>query len=181
MSFELRELAPGDGCNALSLGSPAFTPLKSFLRKEAKKLHQEHLARTFVLVPKGDAKVLAYITTLCTHVAVEQVDEHALLEDFRYKDYPAIKLARLAVDASLQRQGIGSQLVDFVIGLATEHVMPYTGCRFLVADAKPESVRFYTAKGFLPIGHNTDGHTATTTMFIDLHRTLAAVNQVSTT
>jgi GNAT superfamily N-acetyltransferase len=180
VSFELRELGQGDGCNALSLGNPAFSPLKSFLRKEAKRLHQEHLARTFVLVPKGDTKVLAYISTLCTHVAVEQFDKHAVLDGFRYKDYPAIKLARLAVDVSLQGQGIGSQLVDFVIGLVTEHVMPYTGCRFLVVDAKSESVPFYEAKGFLPIGFSTDGSTQTTTMFIDLRRVLEPVNQVST-
>lgn len=177
MGFELRELASGDGCNALSLGSEAFAPLKSFLRKEAKKLHQEHLARTFVLVPEGETKVLAYITTLCTHVAVEQFDEPAVLDGFRYKDYPAIKLARLAVDTSLQGQGVGSQLVDFVIALITDHVMPYTGCRFLVVDAKPESVRFYAAKGFLPIGTSTDGPTATTTMFIDLGRVLAAIGR----
>lgn len=177
MSFELRELSPTDGCTALSLGDPAFTPLKTFLRKEAKKLHQEHLARTFVLVPKGETKVLAYITTLCTHVAVEQFDEHeAVLADFRYKDYPAIKLARLAVDASLKRLGVGSQLVDFVIGLITDHVMPHTGCRFLVVDSKPESVNFYAAKGFVPIGVNNDGEGATTTMFIDLKHVLAAVN-----
>ena len=94
----------------------------------------------------------------------------------RYKDYPAIKLARLAVDASLKRQGVGSQLVDFVIGLITGHVMPHTGCRFLVVDAKPESVNFYAAKGFVPIGVNTDGENATTAMFIDLKRVLAAVN-----
>jgi GNAT superfamily N-acetyltransferase len=180
VSFELRELAQSDGCNALSLGSPAFAPLKSFLKKEARKLHQEHLARTFVLVPKGETKVLAYITTLCTRMAVEQFGKQAVLEGFRYKDYPAIKLARLAVDASLQGQGIGSQLVDFVIGLITGHVMPYTGCRFLVVDAKPESVRFYAAKGFLPIGTNTEGHTETTTMFIDLRRVLATIGPVST-
>jgi GNAT superfamily N-acetyltransferase len=180
VSFELRELAPGDGCNALSLGSQAFTPLKSFLRKEAKSLHLAYLARTFVLVPQGETKVLVYITTLCTHVAVEQFDEHAVLDGFRYKDYPAIKLARLAVDISLQGQGVGGQLVDFVIGLITDRVMPYTGCRFLVVDAKPESVRFYTAKGFLPIGPHSDGATHAMTMYIDLRRVLAAANKTTT-
>ena len=176
MTFELRELSPDDGCNALSLGDPAFAPLKTFLRKEAKRLHQEHLARTFVLVRRGETKVLAYITTLCTHVAVEQFDNHgAVVDGFRYKDYPAIKLARLAVDASLKRQGIGSQLVDFVIGLIAQHVMPHTGCRFLVVDAKPQSISFYTAKGFQPIGAHQAGESDTTTMFIDLRR-LAALD-----
>lgn len=90
MSFELRELHHADGCNALSFGDAAFTPLKTFLRREAKKLHQEHLARTFVLVPQGETKVLAYITTLCTHVAVEQLGQRDdVLDAFRYKDYPA--------------------------------------------------------------------------------------------
>src|SRR5258708_13648569 len=86
--------------------------------------------------------------------------------------FPYTTLFRSAVDTSLQGQGVGSQLVDFVIALITDHVMPYTGCRFLVVDAKPESVRFYAAKGFLPIGTSTDGPTATTTMFTDLPRSL---------
>ena len=68
MPFELRELHQGDGCNALSLGDPGLTPLKTFLRKEAKKLHEENLARTFVLVSSGETKVLAYITTVSDHL-----------------------------------------------------------------------------------------------------------------
>ena len=170
MGYELRELLQGDGCNALSLGNPAFTPLKTFLRKEAKKLHQEHLARTFVIVEKSQTKVLAYATTLCTHVSVEQFGNKSVVDGFRYKDYPAIKLARLAVDASLQGQGIGGQLVDFVIGLSIDHVMPYTGCRFLVVDAKSDSVSFYQRKGFVAIGINSESEDQLTAMFIDLSR-----------
>jgi GNAT superfamily N-acetyltransferase len=170
VSFELRELRPGDGCNALSLGDPGLTPLKTFLRKEAKKLHAESLARTFVLVPSGETKILAYITTLCTHVAVQQFDKQAVVDGFRYQDYPAIKLARLAVDASLQGQGIGSQLVDFVIGLVAQHVMPHTGCRFLVVDAKSTSVSFYERKGFTKIGQLDGNDQDLTSMFVDLHK-----------
>ena len=86
MTYELRELRPDDGCNALSLGDPAFAPLKTFLRKEAKKLHREDLAKTFVLVETGQNRVLAYVTTLCTHVSVQQFDQPDQVEDFRYKD-----------------------------------------------------------------------------------------------
>lgn len=169
-NFELRELRGEDGCTALSLGDAALTPLKTFLRKEAKKLHQENLARTFVLVRKGESRVWAYVTTLCTHVAVQQFDEPGPVDGFRYKDYPAVKLARLAVDAELQGQGLGGQLVDFVIGLVAQHVMPHTGCRFLVVDSKPNSVAFYERKGFVKLGQVADGAHAFTAMFIDLHR-----------
>lgn len=170
MAYELRELRQDDGCNSLSLGDLVFAPLKAFLRKEAKRLHRENLAKTFVLVETGQSRVFAYVTTLCTHVAVQQFDQPDQVEDFRYKDYPAIKLARLAVDSSLQRSGAGSQLVDFVIGLAVSHVMPHTGCRFLVVDAKAPSVSFYERKGFSKMGIAEDEGQAFTTMFIDLHR-----------
>lgn len=170
MSYELRALSDDDGCNALSLGDPAFQPLKSFLRKEAKRLHRTNLAKTFVIVEKGQSRVLAYVTMVCTHVAVEQFQEPAPVDEYRYADYPAVKLARLAVDTSLQSQGIGSQLVDFVVGSATEHIMPHAGCRFMVVDAKRQSVDFYERKGFVRIGESIDGAEVTTTMFIDLHR-----------
>jgi predicted N-acetyltransferase YhbS len=170
VTYELRGLDSQDGCNSLSLGDAALTPLKTFLRKEAKKLHQENLARTFVLVEKNGTRVLAYITTLCTQVSVQQFDASALVDGFRYKDFPAIKLARLAVDTELQGQGVGGQLVDFVIGLAVEHVMPHTGCRFLIVDAKATSVLFYERKGFSKIGQVVDSEQTLTPMFIDLHR-----------
>lgn len=170
MSFQLRALDPGDGCTSLSLGNEIFAPLKSFLRYEAKKLHKENLARTFVLVEEGHSRVWAYITTLCTQVSVEQFSEPTPVDGFRYKDYPAIRLARLAVDQSIQRGGAGSQLIDFVIGIAVEHIMPHTGCRFLIVDAKAPSVSYYEKKGFRKIGSIEDGDVKLTAMFIDLHR-----------
>lgn len=171
MAYELRELRPEDGCNALSLGDPAFSPLKTFLRKEAKKLHRENLAKTFVLVEVGASQVLAYVTTLCTHVSVQQFDQPSQVEGFKYKDYPAIKLARLAVHTELQGSGAGSQLVEFVVGLVVSQIMPHTGCRFLVVDAKPQSTGFYERKGFSRMGvAGDDEGQAFVTMFIDLHR-----------
>lgn len=170
MNIELRELHQDDGCSSLSLGDASFTPLKTFLRKEAKKLHQGNLARTFVMVETGQTKVLAYVTTLCTQISVEQLQKPAPVEKFKYTDYPAIKLARLAVDVSLQGQGIGGRLVDFVIGLAVRHVMPHTGCRFLVVDSKSQSVPFYEIKGFKRIGEAGTDNEHYITMFIDLHQ-----------
>ena len=68
MSYEIRALADGDGCNSLSLGDAALVPLKTFLRKEAKRLHKDNLAKTFVLVRARETTPLAYATLVCTHV-----------------------------------------------------------------------------------------------------------------
>lgn len=169
MAYELRELADDDGCNAFSLGDPALVALKAFLRKEAKRLHRDHLARTFVMVEAGQTRVLAYVTLVCTHIAVEQFDQQAPVDGFRYADYPAVKLARLAVDSSFQGQGVGSDLVDFAIGLTLKHIMPHAGCRFMVVDAKAASVGFYQRKGFVRLGPDGQDN-GLTVMFVDLLR-----------
>lgn len=171
MALQLRALDPGDGCRSLSLGQAALTPLKTFLAREAKKLHHENLARTFVLVEDGDARIQAYITLLCTHVTVEQFEQPLAVDGgFQYRDYPAVKIGRLAVDKRLQGQKAGSALVEFAIGVAADSIMPHAGCRFLVLDAKAESVGFYLKKGFTSMGPTTDSKVRHTTMFIDLHK-----------
>ena len=48
--------------------------------------------------------------------------------------------------------------------------MPHTGCRFLVVDAKRQSVGFYARKGFSRMGLAGSDEQTFTTMFIDLHR-----------
>jgi predicted GNAT family N-acyltransferase len=173
LEFQLRPIDADDKCRSLSLGDDAFTPLKTFLAREAKKLHRENLAKTFVMVEEAEngCRVHAYITLLCTHVSVQSFSEPLAVDGgFRYTDYPAVKLARLAVSKDLQGNNIGGTLVDFAIGLAVEHVMPHAGCRFLVLDAKEKSVGFYEKKGFTKMGTVVDGDAKHTAMFIDLHR-----------
>lgn len=170
MAYELRALDDSDGCNSLSLGDQALVPLKTFLRKEAKRLHRDNLAKTFVLVERDETRVLAYITLVCTHISVQLFGDPAPVDGFKYADYPAVKLARLAVDSALQGQGVGAQLVDFAVALTQEHVMPHAGCRFFVVDAKPNSEGFYLRKGFREMGKTADAAGKFTTMFVDLHR-----------
>jgi predicted N-acetyltransferase YhbS len=105
--------------------------------------------------------------------STEQFGTALPVQDFRYKDYPAIKLARLAVDARLQGQGVGSQLVNLMMGLVSDHIMPYTGCRFLVVDSKATSVGFYERKDFLKVGTVSHTENSQITMMIDLSRNTA--------
>jgi len=65
---------------------------------------------------------------------------------------------------------MGAMLVDFILSLAREQIMPHAGCRFLVLDAKPGSVKFYESKGFSKIGPVQDEANDLTLMFVDLYR-----------
>jgi len=55
-------------------------------------------------------------------------------------------------------------LLRILIAQAVESVMPVCGCRFMVVDAKPESVEFYRKREFQSIGE-VDGKTL---MYLDL-------------
>lgn len=167
---EIRLLGDDDSCGDLKLGDASLTPLKTFLQKRAKGFQRTDLARTFVVVEPGRSLVYAYVTILCTQVRVDQVPRPDGLNDFRYQDYPAIRLARLAVDHRLQGRGIGGRLMDFTLSLIVDEIVPRAGCRFLILDAKPGSVAFYKRKGFSEIGAIEDGGEHLTLMFVDLHR-----------
>lgn len=168
--IELRLLEEEDSCTALKLGDENLLPLKTYLKSQAKKHHARQLARTFVVVEEGQRIVIGYVTVLCTQIRVEQIAAHGGEEHFPYEDYPALRLARLAVDRRHQKRGIGALLVDFVLALAKDQIMPHVGCRFLVLDAKPNSVAFYERLGFSKIGHIQDGANPLTLMFVDLYR-----------
>lgn len=170
-SLEFRALRPDDAVRSLKLGSADLVPLKAFLANEAKQLQSTELAKTLVAVRPGESKVLAYATLVCANVAVERFDPNQRFEGYRYTDYPAVKLARLAVDVELQGQGIGSTLVGILITQTLESIVPLAGCRFMVVDAKSGSVGFYKSQGFEALGV-FDGNTL---MYIDLHAVSAAL------
>ena len=64
---------------------------------------------------------------------------------------PVLRLARLAVDETAQRQGIGVALLRFALRLALAMANDY-GCVGVVVDAKPDAVAFYARYGFVAVG-----------------------------
>lgn len=95
--YTLRQISPDDSVSGLSLGDEAFVPLKTFLARYAKAYHRKKAARTYVIVAEAaPKKVVGYVTLVCSQIHVDSVPEDA--GEHGYKDYPAVKIARLAVD-----------------------------------------------------------------------------------
>jgi len=64
-----------------------------------------------------------------------------------YKTLPAIKIGRLCVDDRYIGKGIGAHTTYFVMKKLIS-INEIVGCRFLIVDAKPDSVKFYKKMEF---------------------------------
>jgi GNAT superfamily N-acetyltransferase len=72
------------------------------------------------------------------------------VERYKYAKYPAIKIARLAVDSKFEKRGIETHLLYAAIG-KTLSICKSVGCRHILVDSKHEAVSFYKKHGFQEI------------------------------
>jgi GNAT superfamily N-acetyltransferase len=83
-----------------------------------------------------------------------------------------LRLARLAVDESASGQGLGTQLLRFVLKLAVRMANDYgCGCVGVGVDAKRDAVDFYAKYGFMPadaVEGRSDVRPHPTTMFLSM-------------
>lgn len=169
--LSLRSIKPDDNVAGLSLGVPEAQPLKTFLKKHALSYEAAHFARTYVVVDEASRpKVWAYVTLICS--SIEAIPGHKVddcRDAARLPDYPAIKIARLAVDQALQGRGIGKELIAWSISISRD-VMRHLGCRVLIVDSKPSAVSFYTNAGFTLLNSAKNISAKTPILFLDLHR-----------
>ncbi|TXN03068.1 GNAT family N-acetyltransferase [Methylobacterium sp. WL103] len=169
---EVRQIEPGDRLTGLSLGAE-YTALKIFVQKHAKSFHSLGLAKTYAVFDlDNNNKILAYVTLVCGEIQLEN-GEHVIPDeevDYRHKHFPAIKIARLAVDTRHRGLGIGEGLIDLSLGVAKGTVCPAVGCRFIVVDSKQGAINFYKKTGFTMINTEANRERAEPVMFIDLHK-----------
>lgn len=180
-SYTVRPILPTDSVGSFQCGDPKFQPLKTFLKKDAKEFHDANIARTWVAIEThqvGDdvcevnpASVLAYITLTCSEVCIRDayIVEDPQRANF-YKHLPAVKIARLAVDARHRDKKIGGALVDLAIAIAQDQVGSMVGCRFVTTDAKQDAIPFYKHRGFVLLDTETNLADEAPVMFLDLQR-----------
>ena len=137
-----------------------------FLQYAGQNQFRHHVGVTYVALD-ANRQVLAFATVAAAHVEIDGLPAAARTKLPRYP-LPVLRLARLAVGQAAQGQGLGLQVLRFVLRLALNMADDY-GCVGVVVDAKPGAVPFYTKYGFAPVDAvegASDARPAPTPMFL---------------
>jgi GNAT superfamily N-acetyltransferase len=143
--MEVRALRENDDRSLFRSGDPDVD--RFFQQFAGQNQFRHHLGVTYVAADNGH--ILGFATVAAAHVEIEGLPAGSRKKLPRYP-LPVLRLARLGVDQSAQGQGLGVQLLRFVLRLALEMADNY-GCVGVVVDAKPGAVGFYAKCGFIPV------------------------------
>lgn len=125
--------------------------LNEFLRRHARKSHDHGGAKTFLAVDDAEGKrILGFYSVFPASVAFDRTPKlirHGLA---RY-EVPVFRLARLAVDRSVQGYGLGGQLL-LAAGRRCLLVASQVGGVALLIDAKNKRIaQWYAGYGAVPL------------------------------
>jgi len=129
--------------------------LSDWLRERAGQWEKKQLARVYVAVARGETRVAGYYAISSHHVRYEALPENQA-KGLPRMDVPVVLLGQLAVDASVQGQGLGQFLLIDALRRA-EHVAEQLGVRAVEVEAIDEAARrFYLKFGFTPLADDPD-------------------------
>lgn len=129
---------------AFDCGKPV---LNEWLARTARQHQEKDISQTFVAVaPQAPTRILGFYALSACEVITEALP--AKLASKLPRNAPAIRLGRLAVDRSVQGQGLGESLLVDAIKRAC-NVRQHIGVLALFVDAKDDdAVTFYAKYGF---------------------------------
>lgn len=127
--------------------------LNDFLYNDAKPYLRELMAVTYLFIDPNKQKTAAYFSLLNDKVSYDP-DEPTFWNRLnrrvsnrkRRRNYPSVKIGRLAVSQDYMGQGIGREIINFIKHAFTNGNR--TGCRFITVDAYAEATAFYQKNGF---------------------------------
>lgn len=146
--------------------------LNDFLVTDAKNYLQSMMALTYLLEDEAKNKTVAYYSLLNDKIVFDPENKHfwnrlnrKIANNKRRKEYPAVKIGRLAVSNDYSGNHIGKAIL-----LQIKHMfatMRRSACRFITVDAYAAAVPFYERCGFMFLS-DKDKNSKTRAMYFDL-------------
>ena len=165
--MQVERLGEGHDLGRFNCGNKS---LDDWLRNHALENQRRNLSRTFVLIDDGGA-VVGYYALSMGGVAIDDLPRR-LGRGLPGYQIGMVVLARLAIDAGRQGQGLGRDLViDAIIHAAAAG--QHAAARFIAVDPIDESARrFYSRFGFTDIGGDEHGR-----MYVRIDEALASFDE----
>ena len=142
-SYDELKIVPYTKRHDVSLFESRTADLNAFLKEDALENQKELINKTFLCYHFN--QLVGYITFTTDIIEKEEVQKEGRIR-VPYKEYPAIKIARLAVDKKYERKGVGGFLLLAAVGKALK-ISAEVGCRFITVDSKQDSIGFYEKRG----------------------------------
>ena len=148
--------------------------LNQFLNRHARQSHEKGGAKTYLAVSENNEKVLGYYSLSPASIAYERAPE-VIKRGLARHDVPVFRLGRLAIDLSVQSQGLGGQLL-LAAGRRCLLVAAQVGGVALLIDARNERVaEWYANYGAVPL---LDAHLSLLLPFKTIHAALVTAGKV---
>ena len=116
-----------------------------FFKSDTLGAQENMISRTYTCFLKDH--IVGFITLVGDTIEVKAISKDDGVDAYLYAKYPAIKIARLAIDKRSERKGIGTHLLYWALGLAYS-ISQKIGYRYITVDSKRDSVDFYIKFGF---------------------------------
>lgn len=170
--FNKQILQEGNSINTFNCGDD---DLNNFIIHESANYSKARISVTYTISDKEkEDKVIAYFSLANDKLSVSDFNSNSEFNRFRkhrfphekiLRSYPAVKLCRLGIDTAYKGIGLGSVLINFIIGLYM--TSNRAGCRFVTVDAYNTAVPFYEKNGFILLTKKESTGT-TTPLYYDL-------------
>lgn len=143
-------IQPLTGRHERSAFESGSAQLDAWLREIAQQHQKRGISKTFVAVAAAaPSRILGYYALSACEILAEDLPEN--LAKKLPRKVPGVRLGRLAVDRSVQGQGLGELLLIDAIA-RTRSVLEHVGVHALFVDAKDqEAAGFYRKYGFRPL------------------------------
>lgn len=131
--------------------------LNDFLFNKSKSYSKDLLATTFII--ENHENTVAYYSIFNDSLNVEEYDFASQSAFKRFlknlvphpkrhlRQFPAIKIGRLAVDQTIKKSGFGRMIINYIIDFAI-HQNERCACKLITVDAYEQSFGFYKRMGF---------------------------------
>ncbi len=148
--WRIERLDRGHVREGFDCGKPS---LNEFLHALVGQYEKRNLGRTYVALQEGERRVLGYYTLASGGIGVASLPVQQVKKLPRHA-VPVVLLARLAVDRSVQRRGLGGVLLRDALTRSLD-ISEKLGVHSAVVDAlDAEAKAFYERYGFLSLTDN---------------------------